>query len=97
MEGTYTFIFGEKCRHVIETLTSEWIRLYFDMYASKKEKKAFENMSCSLGNKPGLPLPFWFVRDKHYLSLQNLEYDDAVLKVTLRPLNECYCVRKKDA
>jgi len=81
--------------HVIETLTSEWIYIYYSIYASKSEKEAFENLCIEEGKICTIPLPFWFVRQKKYLPIQGLEYDSAVIRITIRPLNECLCVRKK--
>ena len=87
--------------HIIETLTGEWIYTFYNTCVSKTERDAFFALATSQHVSTStvrvcVPIPFWFSRTtKDYLPIQNLEYDTVRIRVTLRPLNECYVVAKK--
>ena len=76
---------------IIETLTGEWIHAYNNIFSSPEENEIFNSL-CS---ESIIPLPFWFVRQKQYLPLKNLEYDSVTIRITLRPLRECFVIRKR--
>ena len=86
--------------HVIESLTGEWMYTYFNTQVSRNQREAFLRLATStpLNSKTvrvQIPIPFWFSRSaKDYLPIQNLEYDSARIRITLRPLNQCYVVAK---
>lgn len=88
--------------HIIETLTGEWIYTYFSTCVSKTERDAFFALASSHPVNTStvnvrVPIPFWFSRTtKDYLPIHNLEYDAVRIRVTLRPLNECYVVAKNE-
>lgn len=86
--------------HTIETLTGEWLYWYYMTCVSEDEKNAFFNMVTSKFENTTtrivrIPIPFWFSRNKKEIfPIHNLEYDMVVIRVTFRPLKDCYVVSK---
>lgn len=91
------FLIGSQ---TIEMLTGEWIYTYYMTCVSEDEKDAFFNMVTSRYHGPktrivNIPIPFWFSRNvKDNFPIHNIEYDSVVIRVTFRPLKECYVLCK---
>tara|TARA_B110000881_G_scaffold189528_1_gene180200 strand:+ start:389 stop:1018 length:630 start_codon:yes stop_codon:yes gene_type:complete len=87
------FIIG---REIISSFTGEWIMIYFQLYASDEEREAFTKLNNNGVGEINVPLPFWFSKfSVQAFPIQNLLYDDVLVKITCRPLNECFVIRKK--
>lgn len=84
-------------REVIEVITGEWMYLYSQLYASDEEHRAFQKLVQPELGLVYVPLSFWFSRNqKQVLPIQNLTYDNVSIRVTLRAIDECYVIRKRN-
>jgi hypothetical protein len=77
---------------IIDTITHEWFRMYYEMFMTLEQENAYQNMT-NFGSEPEgyirkfyLPLPFWFssqFMNSNAIPLIALQYHEVKIDITL--------------